>query len=436
MRQRILLSRFTPAAVVLAAALIVGACQPPAAKAPAEKPAVDEKAPPAQAESEGPSKAVAQAQPDEPDKGEAPFDRSIKVGKSEPGVFSDDLDIPFTSGSFDVKEGKEPGEEPREKPKPGRDAAPEAKSAPEREPTAGDEPPAAKTGAAGEMDPPAEKTDPPAAKEEDDDEGAFSLKELEASRKLIEKEMAKAAILRAEAQKKRIAELGTPLVDNVDELIRLHKVFPVWTDPQGKRVVMVGEVCQRRVPLEMFACTRHTKEHEAIVVVDSTAQIVHAGLLVVGARPGKPVQFRPKYVPASGQEIEVTLAWKDAKGKKHSARAQDWIRHVRTKKPMEFAWVFAGSGFTKDEFTGKTYYLADGGDFICVSNFATAMLDVPVESSSVEQELAFEAFTERIPEEGTPLTVILTPKRDARPAKSKEAEAGGPSEPQGEKPKR
>ena len=53
--------------------------------------------------------------------------------------------------------------------------------------------------------------------------------------------------------------------------------------------------------------------------------------------------------------------------------------------------------------------MANGGDVICVSNFEDAMLDLPINSSKNNDELAFEAFTERIPPIGTPVTVILEP---------------------------
>ncbi len=251
----------------------------------------------------------------------------------------------------------------------------------------------------------------PAGKPDDDD--PFNPAEIEKTRKMIEEEMAKEQAKWLEQQKKRIAELGPPLVENVDKLIRLDKVYPVWTDPQKKRVVMVGEVCRREGPLEMFACLRRTKEYESVVVVDTQAQIVHAGLLAVGAQNGTPVQFDPAYKAATGDEIEVTLVWKDKQGKQQTARAQEWVRQVSTKKAMPFPWVFAGSRFTKDPNSGRTYYMAESGDFICVSNFGTAMLDVPVESSSVNRELQFEAFTEHIPDEATPVTIILAPKKKA-----------------------
>jgi hypothetical protein len=153
-------------------------------------------------------------------------------------------------------------------------------------------------------------------------------------------------------------------------LVRLTEDYPVWIDPQRKLVVVDGVVCLREGMLEMFACPRGTKEHESIVAVNARAQYVHAALLAVGAKPGQPVQFAPEYSPASGTVIDIFLLWVDQDGKRHKARAQDWVKYLKTDKPMTYDWVFAGSGFWTDEHTGERLYYGDGGDFICVSNFA------------------------------------------------------------------
>ena len=209
---------------------------------------------------------------------------------------------------------------------------------------------------------------------------------------------------------RKTPDLGPPLVKDRKTLFPLDKTRPVWLDKQNKRVVMVGQICQREALLELFACLRNTKEHEAVVSVDVEAFKVHAGLLAVGAKPGHPAKWDPEYVPAAGTEIEVTVVWKDEKGEQKTARAQDWILDTQTQKAMKHPWVFAGSMFWKDGETGKKYYQAEGGDFICVSNFPSAMLDLPIESSQANNALMFRAFTEQIPPLGTPVTLLLTPK--------------------------
>ncbi len=220
-----------------------------------------------------------------------------------------------------------------------------------------------------------------------------------------------------ESEQEKLPDLGPPLVEKPDDLKQLGP-NPVWIDRNRKQVVVVGAVCARECPLELFACLRASKEHESIVAVPTKASFIHAALLAVGAEPGSPVQFQPTYVPAKGTEIEITVAWKDAKGNRRTARAQEWVRDAKTKKAMEHPWVFAGSRLWKHPHTGQMLYQADrDGDLICVSNFPSAMLDLPIESTSSDAELVFECFTERIPPRGTPVTLILTPKPAREPKK-------------------
>lgn len=203
---------------------------------------------------------------------------------------------------------------------------------------------------------------------------------------------------------------------------RLSPKYKIWIDTKKKQVLIDGEVCLRKGPLEMFACPRGSKEHESVVSLDTKAFLVHAGLLTVGAKVGGTVQFDPRYKPAHGSEIDIRVRWIDQKGKQREARAQQWVRNGATHKELEHSWVFAGSGFWTDEQTGKRYYEAEAGDLICVSNFPSATLDLPIESSQANEGLLFEAYTERIPPLGTKVRLVLTPKAD-KPSNEKEGDA-------------
>ncbi|MBW3541471.1 MAG: hypothetical protein KY476_14485 [Planctomycetes bacterium] len=78
-------------------------------------------------------------------------------------------------------------------------------------------------------------------------------------------------------------------------------------------------------------------------------------------------------------------------------------------RPMEADFVFVGSGFYIEP-DGTRYYQAEGGDVICVANFPTAMIDVAARSSaSGDENLLFEAWTERIPPLETEVTLELVP---------------------------
>jgi hypothetical protein len=209
-----------------------------------------------------------------------------------------------------------------------------------------------------------------------------------------------------------------------DGLRKISADHEVWLDTKRSAVVVDGEVCLREGQLEMFACPKGTKEHESIVALNCLAQEVHAGLLAVGGKPGAPAVFNPEYKPATGQIIDVYVLWKDEQGRKNQKRAQEWIKNVKTGKPMSQDWVFAGSSFWKDPESGKEYYKANGGDLICVSNFPTAMLDLPVESSQANDELMFSALSDRIPPKGTKVRVVLIP-RPSEKGSGEKAKDGG-----------
>jgi hypothetical protein len=196
--------------------------------------------------------------------------------------------------------------------------------------------------------------------------------------------------------------------DRHPELKRLSPDEEVWIDPKGKEVVVGGEIALDKGPIEFFACPKKTKEHESIVATRSTARLVHAALLAIGLEPGKPVSFDPGYAAASGPKVRVRMRWIGADGTPQTTDARNWIRNTRTGEPLADDWVFAGSSFWTDPTDGKEYYQADGGDLICVSNFPSAMLDLPIESSQSNEALLFEAFEGRVPPSGTAVDLIFS----------------------------
>lgn len=287
----------------------------------------------------------------------------------------------------------------------------------------------------------------------------------------------------AEAAKK-----GT--TEQPGKIVPLNKQGTVLLDAAGKRVLLKTTVVLREGTLEMLCCLKQTKEHEAILSLDAKAYVVHTALLAIGAEPGKPAEFFPDYVPATGQRIDIFLQWKDEKGNLQRVPAQKWIRNVThryfaekleklppevklsqdtdlrydptehelfwygpmdAKQKQELLAMSKDAAYRRaiesiakrgesremtahwifpgsgfDEFEGQRAYRAEIGDLICVANFASATLDVSTQSGQGADELLFEAYTERIPPRDTEVTVELIPVFDKDGAEKKS--------PPGEKP--
>jgi hypothetical protein len=183
-------------------------------------------------------------------------------------------------------------------------------------------------------------------------------------------------------------------------------------DGDKRRVLIKGVICRRTDQLEQFLCRKMTKEHEAIVAADVDARHIHAALLVAGAEPGSPIKFDDKgnVTPPRGAKIKVFVEYED-KGKKVKVPAQQWVKNIKTKKELDQDWVFAGSFLIPNRLDEKAppFYAANDGDVICLANFDSALLDLPITSSKDNDDLSFEAWTERIPPLESPVTVILEP---------------------------
>ncbi len=222
-----------------------------------------------------------------------------------------------------------------------------------------------------------------------------------------------------------------------DTAVRLTPKERVWVDRKKNRLIVDGYIALQEGQLELFACPAFTKEHESVVALFARSITVHAGLLAVGAETGKPAKWEPEYSPPTGSEIQIQAYWKDAEGKPQNIDARKWVRDLSGKdKCLEPNWVFAGSGFWEDPETKQKTYNAESGDLICVSNFSSAALDIPVKSTQANAGLLFVAYTANIPKQGTPVRLVLqvlNPKAEKKEAAAADSKAD-PAKPGDAKP--
>jgi hypothetical protein len=192
----------------------------------------------------------------------------------------------------------------------------------------------------------------------------------------------------------------------------------VRVDLANRQVSFDAEVCLRQGALEFVIVAWQTKTHESILQTRARASHIHAGLLMLGLTPGKPARWSgqeegARFMPPAGAGLKMRLNWKDAEGKSHSADAADWLAGANDQeieRPEQ--WIFVGS----DILPGGRYWAEVDGEMISLTNFASALIDVPFRSSSVNDERSFVAKTDAIPPTGTKVEVVLTPIAGAEKA--------------------
>lgn len=186
-----------------------------------------------------------------------------------------------------------------------------------------------------------------------------------------------------------------------------------------RRVVLDLEVRLNRGFLEhLISRSEAGKDHESILSSEFDAEILYAALLGAGLQPGKPATFINEkreydYKPATGEIVKIYLEYFSTDGKKIVSPAQNWVVRAKDGKLLSNDWVFAGS------FKGKAttamgeefvYFGANDGRVVCLTNFSTALLDLPIESMDSDpnsENLGYKANTAVIPPPGTKVRALF-----------------------------
>jgi len=188
------------------------------------------------------------------------------------------------------------------------------------------------------------------------------------------------------------------------------RIGAVQVDLVERQVSLDAEVCLREGVLEFLLVSWQTKTHESILHTHAKPSHLHAALLMLGLRPGKPARWSgedesARFLPPAGAELAIDLLWKDRRGKARRSPAGAWLRGAEGRKITQpDRWIFVGSQVLPD----GAYWAELDGEVISVTNFASAVIDVPFRSSNANDLRELFANTGAIPPLGTKVRVILT----------------------------
>ena len=189
--------------------------------------------------------------------------------------------------------------------------------------------------------------------------------------------------------------------------------------------------------LELIACTKDTKEHESIIVVDAKPSHVHTALLLLGAKPGSPAQrqaidpemTRFRDIPPSGSPVEVFLVFKDKDGKQVEKPISDFIKasdgHDATAEPAAeggkekfptHTFLFAGSILAGEEGGPRQYLCDSNGNVISISTFGDELLCLPGLHEHANGALMWQVDGENLPDLQSKVIMRLRPVDGKKPA--------------------
>lgn len=200
-----------------------------------------------------------------------------------------------------------------------------------------------------------------------------------------------------------------------------------------------------KVFLETTVCGYDSKEHESLVVTKAKPSQIHAALLLIGLKPGKPGAWKhddKKWigVPPEGDEVEVRFLLTAPDGTTREEDPAQWIVNEKDGRALsavapDAKWVFAGSKLVhqkvgprapgegvvpqtnppaKSEKDGPEFYVADvEGTLIGLASFGTETIGLTAMYNPDNDKEApqWVASAQKTPEIGSKVMVRVRAKK-------------------------
>jgi hypothetical protein len=198
-----------------------------------------------------------------------------------------------------------------------------------------------------------------------------------------------------------------------------------------------AKVCLAEGFLELIACTKDSKEHEALISVEPKAAHIHAALLLINAQPGNPAMRKevqtedgPRWVdfPPRGQDVEVFLVFNNKEGQPEEHTIDKFlikglgenfdgvpvepVKKEDRKFPTH-TFLFTGSHVFKDGEADPIYLADESGNVISLSTFGDELLALPGVHAQANEALAWAVEPTHLPPLNTKVILRLKPKKAA-----------------------
>jgi len=172
----------------------------------------------------------------------------------------------------------------------------------------------------------------------------------------------------------------------------------------------------KQAPLEYMLVHETGKTHESVLITAVSPTAIQMALLLANYQAASegmltkvPEAERPKVwkeeppAKAGANRVKIRVEWKVGEETK-TAALSDWVQNIDTRKPPPDldTWVFNGSYMDERGFIGQ-----QEGSIIAVWLDRGALINSPAEGNWRDD--LWISLPANIPDEGTPVTLIISP---------------------------
>lgn len=226
------------------------------------------------------------------------------------------------------------------------------------------------------------------------------------------------SILAHLAAAQEVSPAATP-VPPKPSVVRLdtsrYQIGKVIFDKQTREIRFPSKVNMREGLLEYLVVHENGKLHESLLSTDISPMDLNLAFTLLRYRPSPELYPLPNATggtsgdfPVVADEIKaaaritIDLEWTE-NGKVRRMSANDWIQHdVKTTAMPPGPWVYGGSVVEDGKFAPETT-----GDLIAIFVIGFPIITYPGQDNN--DDTVWIPYKQRIPDEGTNVTVIIAP---------------------------
>jgi len=225
--------------------------------------------------------------------------------------------------------------------------------------------------------------------------------------------------------------LSLPAEEPAQDALAALKLPGVKVNLKERAIDVTAIVNLDEGSLEFVACTKDTKEHESIVMVEAKPSHIHTALLLLGATAGHPAirkivgegdDERWIDLPPKGSPMTVSFVTTDDKGQQTERPLSDFVTRINEEgdpNPEEAAkrlrtFLFAGSHLYAQGEGPKTYLADRSGSVISLSTFGDELLCLPEVYGHENYALQWELNSKHLPKIGAQIILRLRPQNQGK----------------------